>query len=165
MTTSDAADGTPAGLELPSATDIREIFDRKKNEKAAEELKQRQAADEEKKHQKELFLARKLTPDLVRLIMKRVRDVAENGAEEIVLGRFPCAWCTDGGRRINAPEKDWPETLPGIAKEFFDFWERDLKPRGFRFWVEVVSFPNGMPGDIEATLSWGAKAGSEDETV
>jgi hypothetical protein len=102
-TTSDTAGGTQGGLELPSVADMRDIIERKNREKAAEELKKRTAAEEEKKHQEELLLARKLTPEFINLIMRRVHDAAESGASEIMIGKFPCALCTDGGRKINAP--------------------------------------------------------------
>jgi hypothetical protein len=154
--TSDTADRTEGGLELPSAADMRDIIERKNREKAAEELKKRTAAEEEKKHQEEILLARKLTPEFINLIMRRVHDAAESGASEIMIGKFPCALCTDGGRKINAPEESWPDTLQGIAREFFEFWERNLKPRGFRLRVQILDFPGGKPGDVGAFLSWKA---------
>jgi len=90
------------------------------------------------------------------VIMRRVHDAAEGGASEIMIGKFPCALCTDGGRKINAPEESWPDTLQGIAREFFEFWERNLKPRGFRLRVQILDFPGGKPGDVGAFLSWKA---------
>lgn len=70
-----------------------------------------------------------------------------------MIGQFPGAWCTDGG---------WPVTLQGIAKEFFEFWKRDLKPRGFGLRVEIVSYPEGKPGDIGPFLSWTAQTDPPD---
>jgi len=155
-TTTKTAGGTLSALDLPSAEDIRGITERKEREKAAAELKQHDAAEEEKKHQEEVFLKDKLTPDIIARILTRVRDAAESGATEIMIGQFPSAWCTDGGRKINVPEDSWPDTLQGIAKEFFEFWERNLKPKGFRFRAEIISFPGGLPGDVGVFLSWKA---------
>lgn len=147
----EPADG---GLVLPSAADIRGIIERSKAAKIAETNKEKIVADEELKHRKEMFLAQKLTPDIIDRIMTRVKNAAENGETEILLGHFPSAWCSDGGREINAREEGWPETLQGFAREFYEFWEKDLKPTGFHLSVEIVSFPGGMPGDVGATLSW-----------
>ena len=155
-TTSDVTDQTDGKLELPSAEDLRGIIEQREKKKAAEEAQKRAALEEEKKHQEELFLARKLTPDALGLIMRRVRDAAESGATEFMVGKFPSAWCTDGGREINAPEASWPETLQGFAKEFYEFWERHLKPKGIHLRVQVLDFPGGMPGDVGAFLSWKA---------
>lgn len=143
-----------AALNLPSAKDICDLIRDKKQAKEDEERRHEQAAEEERKHQREMFLARKLSPEFVAQMMARVREAAAGGASEIMLGHFPAAWCSDGGRKINAPEESWPDTLQGFAREFFDFWESELRPRGFRLRVEIISFPGGMPGDVGAFLAW-----------
>ena len=159
-------DAPPTGPDLPTAAAIREIIARKKRDEAAGEQTHASALEEEKKHQLDLFLARKLTPDLIGLIMARVHAAADSGILEIMIGEFPSAWCTDGGRRINNPPDDtWPETLPGIAREFFDFWERELKPRGFGLRAEIISYPEGKLGDVGAFLSWAPKADPADATT
>jgi hypothetical protein len=74
-----------------------------------------------------------------------------------MLGEFPSAWCTDGGRRINnQPDPSWPDTLQGFAREFYEFWERELKTKGYGLRAEIVSFPDGRPGDVGAFLTWKA---------
>lgn len=156
MTTSNTPGETQPGLELPSAEELREAIERNEKKRAAEELKHRQAEEEERKHQQDMFLADKLTPAFINQVMTRVRKAAEGGASEIMIGQFSSNWCTDGGRRINAGEEDWPATLQGIARKFFEFWEHDLKPRGFRLRVGIINYPGGKPGDVGAFLSWGA---------
>jgi len=153
-TMSDKAGETHAGPDLPSAKDMRDIIEEKKRDKAATEEKLRHAAEEEKKHQQALFLQRKLTPELISQIMARVRAAAETGATEILLGQFPSEWCTDGGRRIDMREDGWPDTLPGVAREFYEFWERNLKPKGFQLRAEIITFPGGKLGDVGGFLSW-----------
>jgi len=144
-------------LDLPSAADIRQIIEQKEMARAKEAMRRLEAEEEEKKHRMEMFQTRKLTPEFVNTVMTRVRQAAENGNSKIMLGQFPSEWCSDGGRRINVLEADWPDTLPGFAREFYEFWERELKPRGFRLSAEIVSFkPNGIPGDVGAYLSWTA---------
>jgi hypothetical protein len=159
--TTDAAASAKTPTELPSAESIRDIIEGNKKEKAAEEQKHRAAAKDEKKHQEELFLTRTLTPDFIDRIMKRIRIAAESGALEIMIGQFPSSWCSDDGRKINnQPDDSWPDTLQGVAREFYDFWEHNLKPKGFGLRAEIISYPDGKPGDVGTFLSWAAQAGS-----
>ena len=151
-TTNDNAAGIKT---LPSAADIRDIIEQKKKDSLAEEARQRKAAEEDLKRQKSLFSERKLTPEFINKVMTRIRRAAENGEYTLLVGQFPGEWCSDGGRSINVREEGWTDTLPGFAREFFDFWQRELRPKGFRFSVEFVSFKaGGLPGDVGAYLSW-----------
>jgi hypothetical protein len=51
-------------------------------------------------------------------------------------------------------EPGWENTLTGLPKELFLFWNTHLRPRGYRLRCQIVDFPNGMPGDVGMTLSW-----------
>jgi len=139
---------------LFTVADIHALLDRERHEEEVAELRHQQAAAAEKKHQEEAFLARTVTPDYVATLMQRVRRAAESGVNELMIGSFPSDWCTDGGIAINAPEDDWPDTLQGFAREFYEFWAQNLKPRGFRLNAKIINFPGGMPGDVGAFLSW-----------
>ena len=67
--------------------------------------------------------------------------------------RFPNTLCT-GSSAINQQESGWESTLTGLPKELFDFWQKYLKPNGYRLKVQIVDFPGGMPGDVGMSLSW-----------
>jgi hypothetical protein len=41
------------------------------------------------------------------------------------------------------------------AADFLAFWEKHLRTRGYRIRFQIVDWPNGLPGDIGVTLSWG----------
>jgi len=88
-------------------------------------------------------------------LLHGARVAAEHGEKEFLLLRFPASLCADGGRAINAPEPDWPQSLRGEAAEIYLRWERELKPRGFHLSAKVLDFPAGFPGDIGLMLSWG----------
>src|SRR5262249_18490840 len=134
-TTSDKVAAPQAAPELPSADGMREIIAQKRRGKAGGgQKKQAEGAGRKKKGQ-QVFLSRKLTAASIDGVMRRVREAAAAGEAEILVGRFPSAWCSDAGRKINAPEAGWPETLPGIAHEFYQFWVKDLQPRGFQLRV------------------------------
>ena len=36
----------------------------------------------------------------------------------------------------------------------YEFWQKHLRPRGYKLKVQIVDFPDGLPGDIGMTLSW-----------
>jgi hypothetical protein len=84
-----------------------------------------------------------------------VQRAVKNGLTEVEVTRFPNTMCTDRGRAINQQEPGWEKTLTGLPKEMYEFWERELKPRGYKVRFQVVDFSGGVPGDIGITLKWG----------
>ena len=83
------------------------------------------------------------------------RIAAAKGERQCAILRFPAALCEDGGRAVNLPDPDWPATLRGKAALTVLRWRDELKPAGFRLAAQVVSFPGGLPGDVELSLVWG----------
>ena len=83
-----------------------------------------------------------------------IERAAKNGLTEIQVYRFPNTLCTDRGRAINQQEPGWPTTLTGIPKEIYEFWDRRLRPLGYKLRVEIVDFSGGVPGDVGITLKW-----------
>jgi hypothetical protein len=61
----------------------------------------------------------------------------------------------DRGRAINQLEPGWEATLTGIPKEIYEFWDRRLRPLGYKLRVQIVDFSGGVPGDVGMTLKWG----------
>jgi hypothetical protein len=86
-----------------------------------------------------------------------INRAVNNGLTEIEVGRFPNTLFTDRGRAINQQEAGWEETLTGLPKELFDFWKKHLQSKGYRLRYQIVDWPEGKPGDIGITLSWGQK--------
>ena len=83
-----------------------------------------------------------------------VNRAVENGMTSVQVFRFPNHICTDNGRAINQVEDGWEQTLTGIPKEIYEFWKRQLKPRGYHIRYEIIDYPGGMPGDVGIFLSW-----------
>ena len=46
-------------------------------------------------------------------------------------------------------------TLTGVPKEMYRFWDEHLRPLGYKARFQVVDFSDGVPGDIAITLKWG----------
>jgi len=83
-----------------------------------------------------------------------INRAVENGQTSVQVFRFPHAVCTDNGRAINQAEPGWENTLVGEPKQLYEFWQRQLKTKGYRLRFEIIDYPNGMPGDVGITLSW-----------
>jgi hypothetical protein len=142
---------------LPSAKDCMRKIALAEAEEAAKAMRKQADADAEKKALLDHFLKPSGVSDEERLkraatIIKRAVD---NGRTEVEVGRFPNMLCTDHGRAINQQEPGWEKTLTGLPRELFEFWEKYMKPRGYRLRVQIVDFPGGMPGDFGMTLAWG----------
>lgn len=142
---------------LPTAKDLQKKLALAEAEKAADTARRLAAEQGEKKALLEHFSKPSGVADPER--MKRAAAIIEravnNGQTEVFIGRFPNQLCTDHGRAINQAEPGWEQTLTGLPKELYEFWEKHLRPRGYRLKCQIVDFPGGMPGDIGFTLAWG----------
>lgn len=125
--------------------------------KASAALKAHEAAEHEKRE-----LLEKMTrpsglsdDEIVEKASIIVNRAVENGMTSVQVYRFPHTLCTDNGRAINQAEPGWEATLTGIPKEIYEFWKRQLQPRGYHIRYEIIDYPGGMPGDVGVTLSWG----------
>jgi len=142
--------------ELPAAKDLKKEIALREAEKASAAVQERSAAEAEKQALLEKFSKPSGVADEER--MKRaiaiIKRAASNGLTEVEVGRFPNQLCTDRGRAVNQQERGWEKTLTGVPKELFEFWQKHLRPRGYRLTCQIVDFPGGLPGDIGLTLSW-----------
>jgi hypothetical protein len=142
---------------LPNAADNMKKIAEVEAEKASEYMRQQEKIAAEKKALLDQLSKPSGVSDEERLkraaaIIKRAVD---KGLTEILVGKFPNSLCTDGGRAINQQEPGWETTLTGLPKELFEFWQKYLKPRGYKVRFQIVDWPGGKPGDIGVTLVWG----------
>jgi uncharacterized protein (DUF1778 family) len=141
---------------LPSAKDCMKRIALTEAEKVSAEMRQRAAAEAEKKSLLERLEKPSGVSDEER--MKRaaaiIKRAVDNGLTEVQVARFPKELCTDRGRAINQQEPGWENTLTGLPKELFQFWRMYLRPRGYGLKCQIVDFPGGIPGDFGVTLSW-----------
>jgi len=144
------------GFSLPTAQQVMEKLALAEAEKASAAAKKQVDLEAEKK-----MLLDKLTKasgvsdeEALRRVATIIERAASNGLTEVQVYRFPNALCTDHGRAINQQEPGWETTLTGLPKEMYQFWERELRPRGYKLRFQIVDFPGGMPGDVGITLKW-----------
>ena len=143
-------------FKLPTAQEAMEKLALAEAEKASAALRKQSDAEAEMK-----MLLEKLTKasgvsdeEALRRVGIIIERAVSNGLTEVQVYRFPNALCTDHGRAINQQEQGWETTLTGLPKEMFQFWERQLRPRGYKIKFQIVDFPDGMPGDVGITLKW-----------
>jgi hypothetical protein len=143
-------------IGLPTAKELKEQIALKEAEKAGMAVRERAAADAEKKALMEKLSKPSGVSDDERLerAVAIIKRAASNGATEVEVARFPNTLCSDRGRAINQQEPGWEATLTGLPRELFEFWRKYLKANGFKLRVQIIDFPGGIPGDVGMTLSW-----------
>src|SRR5262245_54013771 len=141
---------------IMNAQELRKKIAIAQSEKASAAMKAHAAAEAEKK-----ALLDKMTrpsglsdDEIIEKAAIIVNRAVENGLSSVQVYRFPHTLCSDNGRALNQAEEGWEKTLTGIPKEIYDFWQRQLKSRGYHIRYEVIDYPGGMPGDIGIILSW-----------
>jgi CBS domain-containing protein len=152
----------PAAAQPPSSSgeslqseDFRHLVADFHHREAEHQSAARRAAAAEHRERARELIDRHISDENWRALLHQARQAAEHGAREFLLLRFPHELLSDGGRAVNVPEPDWPQTLRGEAAEIYLRWEHDLKPHGFGIAARVLDFPDGMPGDIGLFLIWG----------
>ena len=139
-----------------SAKELMAKIAKVEGEKASKAMKAHEAAEAEK----QALLDRLARPsglsddEVMEKAAIIVNRAVENGMTSVQVFRFPNHICTDNGRAINQVEEGWEQTLTGVPKEIYDFWKRQLKPRGYHIRYEIIDYPGGMPGDVGIFLSW-----------
>jgi uncharacterized membrane protein len=126
----------------------------------AESVDQKQAfkreAQLERQRQIKALLNQHVDGDRWSEMLDRAKLAARRGEQEFMLLRFPSDLCSDGGRKINVAEEGWEGTLRGEAAELYSRWRTELKPRRFGLSARIVSFEDGIIGDIALYLTWGS---------
>ena len=137
-----------------SAQSIWDYVDGKKRaaEAAARAEAETRRAEQEKL--REAFEAREIAPDALERIALLVRRAVDSGEKEVLVMRFPSEWLPDQGRAITSHDPAWREKLSGFPKRAYEFFERELAPRGFQVKTQIIDWPGGMPGDVGWFLTW-----------
>jgi hypothetical protein len=141
---------------LPTAKDLMKKIALAESEKAAQYMRERAAAEAEKKALIDQMTKPSGVSDEegIRRGVAIINRAVNAGLTEVEVYRFPNSLCTDHGRAINQQEPGWEKTLAGTPKEIYELWFKYFRPRGYKLRVQIVDWPGGMPGDVGMTLSW-----------
>ena len=115
---------------LPSAKQAMEMVAAAEAEKAREDLRLKEQADAKKKALvEELSKPSGISEDeALKRAAAIINQAVKNGLTEVEVLRFPNALCTDRGRAINNGfGPGWENTLTGLPKEMYQFWDRHLR--------------------------------------
>ena len=152
---SDKTDPTGAPI---SADELRMSILRKEMDKMDVERKVREAEQAKLTAFTDDFLHKHVSEDEIAMVRRLVANAVKDGKMEAMVYSFPSDLCTDSGRAINNSAPNWPETLQGKAKEFYDRYQEFGKPGGYKLKAMVINFPGGVPGDIGFFLNWAPPA-------
>jgi len=138
-----------------SAADFRARVSSFRAEIFDHEEKERKAADLERRRQVKALVDQHVNARLWQEMLQHAQLAAAGGETEYLLLQFPSDLCTDGGRRIDVAEEGWEETLRGEAADIYDRWRKELKPQGFGLSARIVTYVDGIIGDVGLFLTWG----------
>ncbi len=124
--------------------------------RAAEAAEQAEAATRRAEQEKlrKAFESREVAPDALDRIATLVRRAVDAGEREALVMRFPSEWLPDQGRSITSHDPAWRQRLSSFPKRAYDFFERELAPRGFQIKVQILDWPGGIPGDVGWFITW-----------
>ena len=137
-----------------SAEAVRAYVTQRKEEEAAERQTHEAAAKAEREKLHQAFLQQEVAPDALERVATLIRKALDRGERQVLVFQLPSEWLPDQGRAITNHDKAWPEMLDGFAKRAYDFFKRELEPRGFQVHAEILSWPDGKPGDVGFFLQW-----------
>ena len=140
--------------QLLNPDELKQIADDVEMEKIKKALASKRKSEEAAAELTDAFKAREISPHAAARINVAVRAAAERGVREVMVLQFHSRYCNDGGRSINNFEPDWPNSLEGFGKTAFEYYKKELRPLGFKLRAEIISFPDGMPGDVGIFLHW-----------
>ena len=150
-----AATAPPAPAPPLSAEQFREAVRAYKQEAVDRDAEAKREAELARKRQVDAVMQTHVSTGMWRKLIDQADVAARHGEKEFLLLRFPSDLCSDGGRMIDVAEPGWEQTLRGEAAEMYARWRSDLKPKGFGLSAKIVSYDDGILGDIGLFLTWG----------
>jgi len=140
--------------EIMKPDQLRQAGEAKEVEKAREIFEADKRRADESRQLQEAFMNRQIQKDGKERLQRALLAAAERGASHLQVFTFPSKLCTDGGRKINNADPDWPETLVGYAARAYEFYKAELQPHGYKLRAEILDYPGGMPGEVGVILAW-----------
>jgi len=108
------------GLLRPE--DLNQLSSDAEMAKMDEERQYKKKKEQQQLELREAFMSREVQREAIDRINHAVSVAAKNGQHQLQVVTFPCKFCSDGGRRINIADPEWPSTLEGFAKRPYDFY-------------------------------------------
>ena len=145
---------TEMKLDDLTADKIHAYIEQEEQQKKAAAAKAAEQVREQREQLRKKFEAEQVPADALQHVFGMVRKAVEHGEKEVMVLHFPSAFLPDMARHIDIGSKDWPEHLSGFAARAYQYYEKELKPRGFKLSASIIDYPGGKPGDVGFFLSW-----------
>lgn len=142
----------------PSAEQLRLALLEEQMKEAEKQEKARAQANDELAKFTNSFLKDQVSENEIAMVRRLVVNAVKNGKFEAMVYSFPSDLCSDGGRAINSADPQWPETLQGKAKQFYERYLKFAKPQGYKLKAMIINFPGGIPGDVGMFINWEPEA-------
>lgn len=139
---------------IPSAEELRVQLLEKELEKMDKARKVQEKEKQKLTQFTDNFLKSHVTDAEIAVVRRVVANAVKDGKFEAMVYSFPSTLCTDRGRAINNNDPNWPNTLQGKAKEFYDRYQKIAKPAGYRLKAMIINFPGDVPGDVGFFINW-----------
>jgi hypothetical protein len=137
-----------------SADSVRDFIKAKKQAEIDEKLAFEAAQKAERDKLKASFEEREVQPEALDRIAALIAKQIERGEKQALVLQFPSEWLPDQGRAVTNRDPNWHVKLEGFPKRAYDFFAKELAPRGFQLKAEILDWPNGVPGDVGFILTW-----------
>jgi CBS domain-containing protein len=147
-----AAPHAAPALSADAFRDEVRAYEQEAIERAAAE---KDAVRDERRRQAEAIRRQHVSDEAWRKLLDLAQAAAKHGEKEFLLHQFPCDLCSDGGRMIDVAEPGWETTLRGEPAELLARGRSELKPKGFGLSARIVSYVDGVLGDVGLFLTWG----------
>lgn len=138
----------------PSADELRKAILQERMKEVEKQSKHQTQENEALTKFTDSFMKDQVSEDEIAMVRRLAMNAVKSGKYEALVYSFPSALCTDSGRAINSADPQWPETLQGKAKQFYERYLKHAKPQGFKLSAMIINFPGGIPGDVGFFLSW-----------
>jgi hypothetical protein len=142
----------------PSAEELRMTLLQEQMAEADKQKELRGGQNEELTKFTDSFLKDQVNENEIAMVRNLVMSAAKSGKYEALVYSFPSNLCTDSGRAINNADPHWPDTLQGKARQLYERYLKNAKPQGYKLKAMIVSFPDGMPGDVGFFINWAPDA-------
>lgn len=140
--------------EVPPA-ELLEALSLRERRRITSQLALERAALERQERRERMLLSEEIFPAReAHDLLRQFALTARRGERRHLAMRFPLDLCSDHGRAINMAEPEWPRSLVGRPKALYTWFERELRPLGYRIEAQVVAYADGRPSEAGIFIVW-----------
>ncbi|HWA43142.1 MAG TPA: hypothetical protein VHA10_08020 [Hypericibacter adhaerens] len=141
--------------DIPSPSDLKKMTAQADAARAEEELSRLHKKEDEERERREGFMAQGLRDDVRERVNRALKRAAESNLTRVKAMEFSATYLADGGRAVNNADPEWPKSLQGWAARGYEFFQKELAPKGYRLHAEISEFDkSGVPKTVIVEVVW-----------